>query len=202
MRSSNDSVVVAELRRRLFLGDLRPGSPIHIANIADDVGVSTAPVRDALIRLSERGLITRVEGRGFFVASTPDHEASELLGILHKIVTFSIERGRPANGIDRPEEKRDGPTIPVISNAHDKLNEMLEQICSPPVATVATSIADRLWDVRRRIAEQSGVPYPESKLVQVVTRSLARSDRKMALLVVNTSYQFCQQFLMKQIVNS
>ncbi|WP_107676203.1 GntR family transcriptional regulator [Agrobacterium sp. LAD9] len=201
MRPSNDSIVVAELRRRLFVGVLRPGFPVNVANVADELGVSTAPVRDALMKLSERGLINRIEGRGFFVAVTPDHEASELLEILHNIITFAIERSHTANGLDRIEEAPAPSLTSATVNCHDKLNEMLERICSPTVAAIAVSVADRLWDVRRRIADHTGRACPEPRLIRVIVRSLTRSDRKRAIRVVNTAYQFCQKFLMKQIVN-
>lgn len=128
-------------------------------NIADDLCVSTAPVRDALMKLSERGLISRVKVRGFFVSTTPDYEASELLSILHQILVLSIEKRRPSSGLDR---WRRG--YPSGVSADDKLNTLLEAICSPTVAAVATSIADRLWDLRRRIAEQSNRPCLESQL--------------------------------------
>jgi DNA-binding transcriptional regulator YhcF (GntR family) len=139
MRSTSDSLVVAELRRRLFMSELRPGTAVNIADVADDLGVSAAPVRDALMKLSERGLICRVDGRGFFVATTPDYEASELLEILHQILVFSIEKGRLTPGLDR--WRRGDPSK---DSGHDKLNIMLEAICSPTVAAIATSIADRL----------------------------------------------------------
>lgn len=43
MRLYNDFIVMAELRRRLFSGSLRSGSPVNIADIADDLNLSTAP---------------------------------------------------------------------------------------------------------------------------------------------------------------
>ncbi|MBP2574086.1 DNA-binding transcriptional regulator YhcF (GntR family) [Agrobacterium tumefaciens] len=198
MRTSTDSVVMADLRRRLFLGDLRAGSPIRIADIADDVGVSTAPVRDALMRLSERGIIARIEGRGFFVSTTPDHEASELLGILHKIVIFAIKRGKGAGPFDQePLDRSD-----AHNGWHDDLNIMFERICSPPVASLATTIADRLWDLRRRIAEQQKFQSAETRLAQVVIRSLGLGDGERAQRIVNASYNYCQQFLMRQIISN
>lgn len=199
MRTSTDSVVMADLRRRLFVGDLRPGSPIHIADMADDVGVSTAPVRDALMRLSERGIIVRIEGRGFFVSSTPDHEASELLGILHKIIIFAI--------------KRSAGNVPYIAPPstngfrggdgwHEDLNTMLQQICSPQVASLATTIADRLWHLRRRIAEQDKCQFAEARVAQIVIRSVKCGKGERAKRIVNASYNYCQQFLMRQIISN
>ncbi|QFT29413.1 Bacterial regulatory protein, GntR family [Labrenzia sp. THAF82] len=126
MRLSSDTLVVTELRRRLFMGELRSGSAVNISDVADDLGVSNAPVRDALIKLSERGLIDRVNGRGFFVATTPDYEASELLDILHQIMVFSIERSRPS-----PEVQRWRRGYPAEDNDPDRLNAALLQTLRP-----------------------------------------------------------------------
>jgi DNA-binding transcriptional regulator YhcF (GntR family) len=195
MKSSSDSLVVAELRRRLFKGELPAGAAVNIANVADDLGVSTAPVRDALMKLSERGLISRVEGRGFFVSATPDSEASELLEILHQILVLSIEKGHPTCGL-----KRWCRGEPAKDSAHDELNVMLEAICSPTVAAIAISIADRLWDLRRRIAQQNDRICPECRLARFVARSLARANKKKALYAIDTSFRSCQRFLISQIV--
>lgn len=43
-------------------------------------------------------------------------------------------------------------------------------------------------------------PCPESRLVRIVGRSLARANKKKALEVIDTSFRFCQTFLMNQLV--
>lgn len=178
-----------------FLGELRSGSPVNIADIADDLSISTAPVRDALVRLSERGMITRIEGRGFFVTIIPDHEAAELLKILHAIVSLSIERhGSFYN------EPLNSAACKNKQCSHDKLNILLEQICSPHIVSIAIGVADRLWEIRKRIGEQPGNMRQEERLIEIVRKSLKKFNKKRTLRILNSSHIYCQNFLMGRIV--
>ncbi|MGC0366819.1 DNA-binding GntR family transcriptional regulator [Rhodococcus sp. 27YEA15] len=49
--------IYAELRRRIISTELRPGSLLHIRDIANEFGTSPTPVRDALQVLDRDGLV-------------------------------------------------------------------------------------------------------------------------------------------------
>ncbi|WP_280213028.1 GntR family transcriptional regulator [Nocardia cyriacigeorgica] len=57
-----------EIRRRIFSGELRPGDKIDQDEIADYLGVSKVPVREALIALEIEGVVHLPPRRGAFVA--------------------------------------------------------------------------------------------------------------------------------------
>lgn len=59
---------VEALRRALVAGDLGPGDKIRQEEIADSLGVSLAPVREALATLEREGQVTYLPRRGYFVA--------------------------------------------------------------------------------------------------------------------------------------
>jgi len=48
--------------------DLPPGSKVDQDEIAESLGVSRAPVREALIELAQKGFVDAVPRRGAFVA--------------------------------------------------------------------------------------------------------------------------------------
>jgi len=59
---------VADILRDLILtGGLQPGEPVTHDQIAELVGVSTMPVREALLRLAHEGFIEAQENRSFRV---------------------------------------------------------------------------------------------------------------------------------------
>ncbi len=60
--------VLSRLRDLLFRGILRPGARIDQAELAKSFGVSTVPVREALLRLQSAGLVQVVSHRGVFVS--------------------------------------------------------------------------------------------------------------------------------------
>jgi DNA-binding GntR family transcriptional regulator len=58
-----------KLAQLILDGELPVGSPLVERALADRLGVSRTPVREAIFRLEREGLVQVVEGRGAFVAS-------------------------------------------------------------------------------------------------------------------------------------
>lgn len=56
-----------ELRRAIVAGELRPGQRVGQEEIAERLGVSLAPVREALAALEQEGQLTYKPRRGYFV---------------------------------------------------------------------------------------------------------------------------------------
>jgi DNA-binding GntR family transcriptional regulator len=68
----NDDIQRA-IRGRILTGQLKPGEKLHPAALAEEFGVSSLPVREALITLASEGLIENIPRRGSFVAHfSPD----------------------------------------------------------------------------------------------------------------------------------
>ncbi|WP_439498902.1 GntR family transcriptional regulator [Bosea sp. (in: a-proteobacteria)] len=68
-----------ELSRAIVAGDLAPGEKLSEPVIARRYGASRAPVREAIRRLQERGLVTYVANQGVRVA---EPSAAEFLALL------------------------------------------------------------------------------------------------------------------------
>jgi len=63
--------IYAELRAELVSLQRRPGDPIVEAEIARSYGVSRTPVREAILRLSDEGLVEIFPQSGIFVSRIP-----------------------------------------------------------------------------------------------------------------------------------
>jgi phosphonate utilization transcriptional regulator len=76
--SSLTSVVQQEIERRILQGELQPGDKLNEAALADSLGVSRGPVREAFRMLEEAGLVRQEKNRGAFVRHIPLDEALEI----------------------------------------------------------------------------------------------------------------------------
>ena len=76
--SSLTSAVQQALERMITLGELGPGDKLNEAALAERLGVSRGPVREAFRVLEEAGLLTLKKNRGVFVRQIPLHEALEI----------------------------------------------------------------------------------------------------------------------------
>lgn len=73
------------IRDQILSGALRPGGKIDQAQVAEDLGVSRIPVREAIITLEAEGMVETIARRGAFVAAiTPSdiRDHYEMYGLL------------------------------------------------------------------------------------------------------------------------
>ena len=71
--------VAGLLRRQILRGELRPGDRLRELEIAEQLGVSQTPVREALPLLEREGLVRKVRHSGTYVAELSPRELYELL---------------------------------------------------------------------------------------------------------------------------
>ncbi|KAB0677349.1 GntR family transcriptional regulator [Aureimonas leprariae] len=69
------------LKLRLISGDLVPGEIYSAAGLAQELGVSNSPVREAMLTLVNEGLMEAVRNRGFRVVPLSDHERRNIYDI-------------------------------------------------------------------------------------------------------------------------
>src|SRR5215471_14492296 len=76
--SSLPMLVQRELERMILAGDLAAGAKLNEAGVAELLGVSRGPVREAFRALEESGLVRLEKNRGVFVRQIGIAEADEL----------------------------------------------------------------------------------------------------------------------------
>lgn len=66
------------IRAQIITGELAPGALHSVGGLASDLGVSITPVREALLDLTEQGLIEMVRNRGFRVPVLSEQDLDEI----------------------------------------------------------------------------------------------------------------------------
>jgi phosphonate utilization transcriptional regulator len=79
--SSLASVVQQEIERAILQGEHAPGSKLIEATLAQKLGVSRGPVREAFRMLEEAGLVRNEKNRGVFVRDIPIEEAVDIFDL-------------------------------------------------------------------------------------------------------------------------
>ena len=79
--SSLSSVVQGELERMILSGELEPGAKLTEMALAERLGVSRGPLREAFRMLDEAGLVRTEKNRGVFVRDIPIAEAIEIFDL-------------------------------------------------------------------------------------------------------------------------
>ncbi|UKA60477.1 GntR family transcriptional regulator [Arthrobacter sp. FW306-2-2C-D06B] len=73
--------VAAHIRTLIFSGAVRPGDYLRLERIAEEVGVSTTPVREGLRALESEGYVELVPRRGFVVAPFKQQDVRDLFWV-------------------------------------------------------------------------------------------------------------------------
>jgi DNA-binding GntR family transcriptional regulator len=80
------------LRTKIVTGELVPGQLYPIGRIAEELGTSATPIREALADLSHAGLVEVVRNRGFVVRELTEHDLDEILELRLMLEVPAVER--------------------------------------------------------------------------------------------------------------
>ncbi|MFN3978866.1 MAG: GntR family transcriptional regulator [Caldilinea sp.] len=84
--------VTAQLRRYIFTGELRPGERLSEPQIAELLQVSRSPVREAMQRLTNEGLLVRQENRRVSVWEATEADVDEIFSLRVMLESLAAER--------------------------------------------------------------------------------------------------------------
>ncbi|MGW7403859.1 GntR family transcriptional regulator [Streptomyces sp. NPDC054833] len=153
------------IRDAIVAGEIEPGAVVRDADLAERLGLSRAPVREAFARLVDEGLLeskpqsyTRVTP----VVAADVRDAAAVVGAMHELVTrVAVPRLRPAdlNAMRAANERFDTAVragdVDGALRADDELHDVLVRVSGnrAAAATVAryTPLIRRLE--RRRFGE-------------------------------------------------
>src|SRR6185369_10456253 len=89
-------MVLDALRERILRGDFPDGEPLRQDALADELGVSRIPIREALRQLEAEGLVTFSPHRGAVVSTLSLDEIDEVFALRADIETALLRRAVPA----------------------------------------------------------------------------------------------------------
>ncbi len=84
--SRPSDLVYGIVKRRIILNELTPETVLTELGLAHEIGCSQGPIREALLRLQEDGLVVR-SGRRTIVTRLTAEEADEMLALRRRIET-------------------------------------------------------------------------------------------------------------------
>ncbi|KMY86443.1 putative regulator PutR for proline utilization, GntR family [Candidatus Paraburkholderia calva] len=81
VRTTTVELVTTAIRQRILSGELPPGEPVTQEALADELGVSRVPIREAITRLTGEGLLFNVPHKGAYVVQLSKEEVQETFEI-------------------------------------------------------------------------------------------------------------------------
>jgi len=84
-------VVFKTLRQGILTGELKPGERLMEIHLADRLGVSRTPIREAIRKLELEGLVTMIPRRGAEVAQISAKNLKDVLEVRQALDTLGVE---------------------------------------------------------------------------------------------------------------
>jgi len=142
-------VALNVLRERLREGVLRPGVRITAVDLADELRLSTTPVREALSRLAGEGLVDDRRGQGYFVRHLSAADIADLyrMSLAHLLIALEPRRlARSAAGCEAPEAPLDGEPV---ARTEMQFRAWVAQSGSRPLVRAFRALQIQLGPARR-----------------------------------------------------
>ncbi|MDF9277597.1 GntR family transcriptional regulator [Arthrobacter sp. EH-1B-1] len=147
--------VLRDLRAKITTGKIPPGSHLTERDLCAEYGVSRTPIRSALRKLADEGLVVISPHRGVFVAEWTNADAAEVMSIralLESHAAGLAARNRSESQIetlnqlcDRMEvlvdEQPDGYRAEVAELNHELHLLILEAAASPRLFNIVKDLA-------------------------------------------------------------
>lgn len=212
--SENLAVQISEwLSDRIVHLELKPGSRIVEAKLAEELGVSRSPVREALRMLADNGLVELLPRRGARITEmTPESifwlndVLKELLGLISRLAALNRtpETLKPITASVREME---------VCAAREDVSGFLECIitfglsaCRAGGNKILEGLIIYLWPVTRRymyasLSLQKSELKNNTKFFQLLLRCYREGDADNAAVVVRELVEHDERFALKMIAD-
>ncbi len=177
LEAADDSVALSQtvrtqlrLRELVVGGELKPGARIAELALVERLGASRTPIRMALVRLQEEGLLEALPNGGFAVKDFSEndiHDAIELRGTLEGLAArLAAERGVP--GV-------------LLAEARDCI-EQIDQLLAAPSLSEASfgGYVQHNGRFHELLAEMAGSDMVQRQLERAKTHALRLAQRLRA----------------------
>jgi DNA-binding GntR family transcriptional regulator len=148
------SVVAAELRRLILDGTFAPGERLIEDRLADMLGVSRNPIREAIRVLESEGFLDSTARRGSFVAALSPAKAADLFDVRLALEPLGARLAAGAR-----------------SAAHlDRMRDILDQAQADPPRYSLDELSDLHTELHALVFEMSGNTYLTAIALPMIKR--------------------------------
>ena len=196
------------LRERIVTGELSPGTHIVERAVAEELGVSRIPVRDALHMLMGEGFVTEMPRRGAVVTALSRRDVEELFDVREALEVLSVRLATRHATPDEIEAMRanveqartalrsdDRGTLAGCNQAfHDMITAMAH---NDLLASMLQPLEGRLHWLLRQNDDPDRLFREHEQLLQAISSGDPDTAVTAALDHVRTSREICHQVLFR-----
>ena len=203
-------VVFYTLRQSILTGELKPGERLMEIHLADKLGVSRTPVREAIRRLELEGLVTMFPRRGAEVAQITEKSMSDVLEVRRTLDALYAElacdritkEGLAAlkQACETFEQCVDTQDTKKIAQADVALHDIIVQATgNQRLIQMVNNLSEQMYRYRFEYIKDSRQHETLVKEHRIIYQSILDKDKDTAAAAAKTHIDNQRKAIMRQI---
>ena len=203
-------VVFNTLRRAILTGELKPGERLMEIHLANRLGVSRTPIREAIRKLELEGLVTMIPRRGAEVAQITEKSLQDVLEVRRALDALCAElacdritnEGKAAleRACDQFEKATKTGDVVTIAEADVALHDIIVQATgNQRLIQLINNLSEQMYRYRfEYIKDETG----HENLVnehRMIYESIMNGDREKAAAAARLHIDNQEQSIIRQI---
>ena len=206
---SNTQRAVNELRRLIFTGELPAGSDHLESELADRLGMSRTPVREAALTLESQGLLELRARKGVRILSVSPEDMREIYDILTELESLAAEQAAEKNyasvdlagledAITDMEAALSINDLEAWADADDRFHSELVRLGgNSRITTIVSMLNDQVRRARTTTLYMRPLPSRSNEDHRGVFEAIRRGDAAAARRIHRAHRQQAKQMLIE-----
>jgi len=203
-------VVFKTLRQAILTGELKPGERLMEVRLADKLGVSRTPVREAIHKLELEGLVTMVPRRGAEVARITEKSLNDVLEVRRALDALCAElacdriteEGLAALKLacDRFEQCVSSRNLRQIAQADVALHDIIVQATgNQRLIQLVNNLSEQMYRYRFEYIKDSSRHESLVHEHRIIYESIVRKDKETAAAAARTHIDNQEKSIIQRI---
>lgn len=203
-------LVLNTLRQAILTGELKPGERLMEIHLADKLGVSRTPIREAIRKLELEGLVTMIPRRGAEVAQITEKSMNDVLEIRRTLDALCAELAcdRITEGglqalkeaCDYFEQCVEGKDAKKIAQADVGLHDIILQATgNQRLIQMVNNLGEQMYRYRFEYIKDSSQHQRLIEEHRIIYRSILEKDRDTAASAAKTHIDNQKKAIIRQI---
>lgn len=206
-------VVFKALRTAIVQGEFQPGERLMEVTLANKLGVSRTPVREAIRMLELEGLVVMIPRKGAEVANITVKDLRDALEVRMAIEALSVKLA--CQRIDEQgkqelkqvciafREAINSKLVPAIVEADEAFHNTIYQLSkNPRLITIAQNLREQVY--RYRVEYVKDFSYHDNLVTEhdQITNAILRGDEETAEKIMNEHIYNQEQIVIKNVTSN
>ena len=189
--------IYLSLKEEVITGKLEAGKKVSISELKNIYKVSLSPIREALNKIAERGLLIHENNRGVRVASLSHEELREIIHLLFIIMPYALHSSMMNSDVALHKK--------IIENIHllelsDSLHEDKKILSAAPEIILSRCSSKWVKNISIMLFENFNRYQLASPMIKYYMPYLKRKHREFSMSFIERDFKKAEKSMKYQIL--